>query len=146
MRITNTAWKAPTLTAELGELVDRARERERQVRFLLENESARQVDVVRRLIVGDAADACAHPLDTQLPLEDLCERALEAANDLRLLVRMPHVCHRRYDVKKGKPFYPAEPDLVPHDVVCVRMREKSFHAAIVSLYVPTLQGLSCDAR
>ena len=94
MRITNTAWKAPTLTAELGELVDRARERERQVRFLLENESARQVDVVRRLIVGDAADACAPPLDTQLPLEDLCERALEARGPLERGVERKHLRER----------------------------------------------------
>ncbi len=82
MRITDTAWKEPTLSAGLGELVDRAREGERQVRLLHERDGARQADAVRRLVVGDAANACAPPLDAQLPLEDLCERALEARGPL----------------------------------------------------------------
>ena len=94
MRITDTAWRTPSLTPELGELVDRARERERQVRLLHERDGSRQADVVRSLIVGDALDACDPPLDIQLPLEDLCERTLEVRGPLEGGVERKHLRER----------------------------------------------------
>ncbi|MBQ9043628.1 MAG: hypothetical protein IJ111_12545 [Eggerthellaceae bacterium] len=82
MRITDTAWRTPALTPELGELVDLARKSERELQLRLGQDDARRAYVVRRLIVGNAADACDPRLDMRLPLEELCEQAVEARGPL----------------------------------------------------------------
>ena len=94
MRLTDTAWRTPALTPELGELVDRARERECELRPRLQQSDARQEYAVRSLIVGDALDVCDPPLDMQLPLEELCERAIEARGPVDGGVSRKHLRER----------------------------------------------------
>ena len=94
MRLTDTAWRTPALTPELGELVDRARERECELRLRLQQNDARQEYAVRSLIVGDALDVCDPPLDMQLPLEELCERAIEARGPVDGGVSRKHLRER----------------------------------------------------
>ena len=94
MRITDTAWRMPALTPELGELVDLARESEHELRIRLGQSDARRASAVRSLIVGDAVDACDPPLDMRLPLEKFCERAVEARGPLDGGVERNHLRER----------------------------------------------------
>ena len=94
MRITDTAWRTPSLTHELGELVDFAKKSERKIQLQLEQSAAQQEDAARSLIAGDALDACDPPLDMQLPLEELCERAIEARGPVDGGVRRNHLRER----------------------------------------------------
>lgn len=94
MRITDTAWRTPVLTPGLGELVDLARRSERELRVRLGQSDAQRACAVRRLIVGDAADACNPPLDMQLPLDGLCERAIEARGPLDGGIQRKHLRER----------------------------------------------------
>ena len=94
MRITDAAWRTPALTPELGELVDRARKSEHELQLRLQQNGARQEYAARSLIVGNALDACNPPLDMQLPLEELCERAVEARGPVDGGVRRSHLRER----------------------------------------------------
>ena len=94
MRLTDTAWRTPALTPELGELVDLAKKSEGEIRLRLQQSGARQEDAVHSLIVGDSLDACDPPLDMQLPLEELCECAIEVRGPVDGGIRRSHLRER----------------------------------------------------